>query len=1829
MSNVKRKKPTRLLAALLAMMMVLSLLPSNVGIVVAATEEHPNAVTITVKDEKGNAIEGAEVECKINLIVEDTSYTQKLSTDENGVVEVMEANDFEVGKYEISANITTSEYEGTLETVAIESAEDNFEVVLERKKALTANTGLVYNRSEQELVTLNIPFQEDDEVTWMVDDQAVTENWKVSNRDIKNNITNIPKKTEAGEYRVTLIVKRENEEINETVKTEISKAKIEGISITNKELCYDGTEQELVTLEGEFEEQDTITWEVIKDETETERKLSENNIPVATEVGTYKVTFTVERGSNYKYEATVETIISKGTIDKGIEITSNELSYNGQMQEALTINNKSGYGLWYQISDETPQEDNWKEITQAEKPMVQDAGNYKIWIKITKENYVDSTQFYDVEVKKGDRTLEFKKEKYNRENSGTINFIGFGPYNKITFDFSASCDLISDDEKIEYSITCTKDGIAKIDEDTGVLSELSCPGKITVQAKLSDNDNYNESTIEYTLIVRANKKDNGDFIKFENDEDETYVLGTNEGVISERQAQKCNPYIDGEIKYSIEQADNNISKAVAINSKTGEVSVNNYNALAELMSANDGALNIIVCASKESGKYWDTDEVSYKVSIVFAETPENPYTLPDTVGDNGWYKSKVVLTPAEGYLISKSAEGFDSTTTFQDQGDHRRYVYLKNIETGAITDKVPVDIKIDSEDPSIEKIEYAKSPQDNFWETITLGFYQSSVTVRLTAQDATSGIASFTCTYTREEGVKSEGYHEEEKIEIIDQVSEQLKGTYVAEFTLTAAEQKQYRGHLSVVATDNAGNSSEEKNDTNNVFVVDNVAPELLNVEYSVGAKGSLGEQDADIEQYVDEIRNIDDIHYYDQKVEVKFTIKEANFYSEDVEVKVQKDNQDLTSDDNDEIEIIWETSEDQDEHQDEHIGSFSLEGDGSYTVSIEYKDKSGNEMKSYTSETIVVDTTAPVFEDLTTREENYKQYYNEDVVLKFKITEANFYKEDVSVTVKKDGNSYDYSKLEWEEKKDDNEIIGKITLEAPDDHTGDGEYSISIEYSDPSGNAMQTESGEECGFKPITIDTTAPVIAVKYTNKNVINTLEDSENHSRKYFDDKQTATVTITERNFDAAKVDITILAKDVVGNEIELGETSLEWTSDGDDHTAEITYDVDANYTFDISCMDKADNKSEDYEKDYFTVDRNAPTNLQIYYSNSVLETILESISFGFYNAKVTVTLVAEDITSEINSIVYSYVKAKGVSSVNAEKKNQTITANSIQYDGKTAKAVFEIPKDTLNSSNQFNGTVEFKAVDRAGNTSELKGTKRIVVDTIAPTATVSYNNAVNVVGDVSYYDGDIQATVTINEANFYASDVNVMVSKDGGTPTAVSTNWNDTNVDTHVGTFTITGDGDYVVTIDYTDKSMNKMTSYSSNKMTIDTKIEEPTYTINGEAKSEVGGAYKGDMVVGFEYADQNYDTASIKLTRTRFDKVEDVTKDFVQVSENDNGGSGRFAIPTNVENDGIYVLTIGMTDKAKHSAESKITFTVNRYGSVYEYSDELVSLIQDGGQYVKSVEDDLVITEYNADEILEGSLQLLVTRDGENVEVDYENNRVNTPNQNTSEGWYQYTYTIKAENFEEDGVYKISLASAYATTDSATNDSTSVPENSVDENGNKILDTMSFTVDSVAPEIRNVINLDQKIADIDKIENGKLPVKYTIVDVGGLKNIEIIVNDKTIQTLDEEDFANNIYSYTGTFEIEEQDGMDAQKVRIIATDFAGNVTDTDSEEFLAAHSANNANSTFVFMNEVTISRNFFVRWVANKPLFWGTIGGIIVLIGAAGIFVVFRKKKKEN
>ncbi len=2031
MSNFKCKTSSRLLAAFLSFVMVISMFPLTTMTALAATTEHPDAVTVTVVDDDGLPVQGATVAFTIDSIVNGDAYkTGSLTTDDKGVVEVLAAADFVADDLTIAATITADGHDsGEITEQAIVSAEQDIQGVIKsnliKDVTITWNENLEYTGNPLSFVS--VTEIEGDTIEYEIDGQPADK----------------AEKTDAGTYTVKVTVKRtDKEDLTATKDITISPKALEIGVTANTNLVYNKDEQALVSIPTGLVIGDKVTW-IVNDGTPESyivNKTNINNVPKATNVGEYTVKLSVERNANYTVYKSEEikelkAVITATKIDNlSAELVSG-LVYNGADQELVKKNEQddayvsgleTGDKVYFIVgTDETTvmASDAWTEWTESVLPVGKDAATYTVRIKVVRTNYNDTEVELDptnVTIAKATQDFAFVESNPDADTV-TVEELNNG----LEYNFAA----VDNDKKVAnstftYSLELEEEdkNIATIGTDGKLV--VTGAGVITVVAELSGDNNYDKAVKKQTIEITVG----GGLVSFAKDEID-YTVGDNNG-FEANVATKTHNDDRGSITYSIIDSDKYGLKI----SKSGVVSVDNYDKLAAEVSKSSGELTVTVKVDKAVDKNWrgniryEADSDTYKIKITFLATPVNPYTLSAVDGTNDWYKTTATVTPVDGYKIAKNAgDVFDTTVTFnedgKDQGTDVRYVYLKDTTTGCITDKIAVNIKIDSVNPDKLNIQFSEL---NLMEKIgqSLGFYNPSVTITFTAEDATSGIDHFDWTYTPENGEP-----------VTKEIAVSVEGNKAtATLTLPADEAEQLHGKISFTATDKASNEIGKSDDY--TFIVDTIAPEL-----SVKYQGQ-----APYEAKVDAYNGAD---FFNSNVEVELTITETNFYDEDVVVKVSKNGEEATP-----VTPSWNGN----------VGTFTLSGDGDYVVYVTYTDKAHMEMIPYTSEVITVDTTAPIvkieyvhdgnvqktiftviehnfrasdvvitgdMKDIAGNDVNFtgaqlteilqaatwkdtgndtytyeydqyvngiydlrmdyqdvadwnatqyvadqfiidhgiptnvtieyaktpldtflevitlgfynpsvtvrftaydtssgvesftwsykKQdgasvinhpdsvaettvvatqdstdktkftatititaeeaaqyrgslsvfatdtfknksvtkvdngnvivvdnvaptmtveystadrvvdttktsYYNNDILVTFKVTEANFYSEDVKVFVSKDGGapySVD-SQITWGERDENDLTVGTMTLAAPADHTGDGDYVITVEYTDKSSNVMTKYTSDV-----YTIDTIAPVIGVDYKNTTVVNTLKDKNNNDRKYFADTQTAVVTINEHNFVEGEVDFTIIARDVTGAELDVSalNTKTAWSHEGDVHTITITYPGDANYTFDVKYTDLATNEAADYATDYFTVDKTDATNLTVSYSTSVLDTVLESLSFGFYNAKMTVTITAEDPTSGVHSFLYSYKNAPGVSSVNAELINQAIEAADIQYseDGKKATVTFEIPKMVLGNDNQFNGTVEFTATDRSGNgTDPLKDDTRIVVDNIAPTAQVGYNEATNVVGDISYYNGNINATVTITEANFYANDVQVMVSKDGGAATAVTPTWKDNSVDVHVGTFTLTEDGDYVVTINYKDKSSNTMATYTSKQMTIDTKIEAPTYTVNGEAKTEEGGAYKGDATIGFNFEDQNFDTKTIKLTRTRFDSVEDVTEEFIKVNDVEKGGNGTFTIPSEVGNDGIYILTIGMTDKALHTTESQIKFTINRYGSVYEYNDYLVSLIKDGGQYITisggekaAITDDLVITEYNADQLLEGSLKILITRDGEAVEAVYATNPENINNQVGvgDSGWYQYVYTISASNFAEDGVYRITLSSQYGASDSETNDSTSVPDNSIDAEGNKILDTMNFTVDTKAPEIRNIVNLEEAIINAQTVD-----VKYTIVDVGGLKSIEVILNGETIDTITE--FGDSAFNYSGQFTINESSS--AQTVQLKVTDLAGNVTDTASDDF-------STGDLYVFNDEVTVSTNFFVRWYANTGLFWGSIGGVIVLAGAVLFLVAYKRKKKEE
>jgi len=779
-------------------------------------------------------------------------------------------------------------------------------------------------------------------------------------------------------------------------------------------------------------------------------------------------------------------------------------------------------------------------------------------------------------------------------------------------------------------------------------------------------------------------------------------------------------------------------------------------------------------------------------------------------------------------------------------------------------------------------------------------------------------------------------------------------------------------------------------------------------------------------------------------------------------------------------------------------------------------------------------------------------------------------------------------------------------------------DYILEIGYTDFSTNDAGITANDGLNTtksyvsKTVTVDKVAPVIDVTYGNTDVINIVDEI-----KYFDKIQTAVITVTEHNFRAEDIAAAITAKNVVGDDVDVADFAAQlaneanWKHDGNVHTAEIQYTVDANYTFDIDYEDLALNASADYKQDLFTVDTTAPKNLTVSYSTSFFEQIKESITFGYYNAKMTVTITAEDETSGIYHFAYSYIKGEDVSDINAELLDQAIKEAEITYDGKKATASFDIPKMVLGNDNQFNGTVEFTAFDRSEVSTQMKDADVIVVDNIAPTAKITYNAPIQTANGISYYDGNINATIVINEANFDAKDVVISVTKNGAA-FPVNVTWTDESVDTHIGTFTLTSDGDYFVAVQYEDKSGNQMTTYTSNELTLDSTM--PSIEVSNIKANSANKDEKYSFVITVN--DTNLDPSTLKPVLKAVVQKENGIYEIVDIDL----GNARTVITgqtytytvEDLPDDGLYTLTCevkdmsanGMSQIVLDDGESydQVQFSINRNGSAFGYDNKFTEELV-GQYYIYSVDKDVVIVEVNVDPIEEYK----VTLNGKDLVegTDY------TTVQTSKDGeWSKRTYTIKKALFEAEGEYNIIVSS----TDKADTTAFSDVKNLA----------LAFVVDQTKP-VLTITGLEAG----GRYQTDAQTVTLIPTDEGGrLNSLTVLVLDSNGNPLKDDSGADISVRFEMSGEellkyLEENDGKVTftvpeglnNQVKVICTDCA-----TSAE--------GQTNEYGELFERVTVSQNQFVIFYANTPLFVGTIVGVLAVIGLI-IFLIKRKKDKKN
>ena len=1219
--------------------------------------------------------------------------------------------------------------------------------------------------------------------------------------------------------------------------------------------------------------------------------------------GTVTVTAKKAADENYKAAQASYTLTVKDVIKFDKETP--ELDFDPEKEntytQEVTIGAISGV-VKYKIEESTPS-DAASIDESSGKVTITKPGKIKVGADLTiREGGNPGKTFsasYILTVNKADQT-NFAFEKQNPRA------ITYDPKNN-TFSNKASSD--QGEDNVTYEIT-SDNGVASIDSTTGILTILKA-GDVTVKATRAADDKYNEVTAEYTLTI--NKADQTNFA-FENQNPEAITYDPKNNTFSN--------------KASSDQGADNVT--YTITSGKDVASIDDSNGTLTINKAG----TVTVKATRAADDKYNEVTAEYTLTINKADQTNFAFEKPNPEART--YKPGLTFENK-----ASSDQGADNVTytITSDNGVASIDIYgtLTILKAGDVTVKATraaddkynevtaeytlTIYKADQTGFVFEKTQHeiTYEPDLTFDNAATGGQSTGNVTYTITSGNDVATIDSKTGTLK----INKAGTVTVKAVRAGDdcyndssEISYTLK---INRADQTGFEFEQYDNDTYKI-TYNTGMSF--KNAASGGQSTGNITYSLSSDIVSIYNDGNITFKDGQVGTVtVTATRAADDKY---NEVSTKYTLNISYLVTPEnsyVLSGAKLDNNskwytgDITITPADGYKISWSNKLSNNEWSDyltvstegnENAKTVYLKNDEGITAGIDIGD-----------EKLMIDRTAPaVSVKYDNNSADSDKYFDKDRTATITITEHNFDPAKVEAIVTVNGTvsdkfNADLKKAEsWKSEGDVH--TAKITF------SDNADYTFSINCTDKAGHVTENNSVTfaegSVATGDFTVDKTAPKIEVAYDNNSVKN---------GKYFKADRTATITITEHNFDVSRVKALITDKnatDTVSDYAAYLSDLKNWTADGDKHTATITFSVDADYTFSISCTDKAGNanKAVNYSESEvpkkFTVDKTNPENLVISYSESVLDIVLRTISFGFFNPDITVTVKADDTTSGIDYFTYS------------TDGNKTVTAaqaKDVKYD-KDGKAYI-----TFRIAPQYRGKISFKAFDRAGNSTGMSDDKTVVADNIKPVISVEYDNNKHDNNNTTFYTAKRTATIKITEANFFTEafdknylKITVVRTDDNGKKTTtvlknadLTTPFEDSNGNVHTAKLDFVEDGDYTFTIDYTDFSGNKARTYSTS-FTIDKT--RPTIDVSYDNNSAKNSKYfKTDRTATITINEHNFDASRV-VTKVTNKNATGTVGDYAAYLKNaknwkTNGNTHTATIRFTTEAD--YTFNISYSDKA--------------------------------------------------------------------------------------------------------------------------------------------------------------------------------------------------------------------------------------------------------------------------------------------------------------------------
>ncbi len=1136
------------------------------------------------------------------------------------------------------------------------------------------------------------------------------------------------------------------------------------------------------------------------------------------------------------------------------------------------------------------------------------------------------------------------------------------------------------------------------------------------------------------------------------------------------------------------------------------------------------------------------------------------------------------------------------------------------------------EIIIDTEKPYELNIEYHPTIVSKLLKR--LGIYNVPIQVTLKAKDDVSGIDRFVYSYK----------NKEEIVSLKDMSYDSKTNTYQYDFKI----QPQYRGKMKFIAYDKAGlNTTYEDNE----IIVDDLAPRItirnvedgkfynedkevmiqikeenyteedvkdgrfkititkdkvdtnfqinpndikegvycktvsfhedgnyiidINYEDCAGNKASKKvhftiDQTKPIIHISYDNNNVKNGKYFNKSRTATISIRERNFDAKNINMNIKKDDKPYGN-------VIWK------HHGDIHTTTILFHEDGNYLFEIQCFDFAGNRNgkidygNSIATNSFVVDQSAPTNLDIKIDGISVLEQ-------KPKILFDTFYKEEKNIKLEADCKDSGEWKLEYQKVASPKEYHETKNWNVYSKEKGiklipNEKYIIYFKATDRAGNETIVHStGIVVDNKKLngTIQKAKPQIQLNKQSVDInINVKEPGCQNNDMVNNEYHSGICKISYRIY---TLDTKAEERNVIFDKNEKIEGAL-FDNDSLAYEWNGTIRIDnkkfnSNHIIvEITCIDNAGNRNVIATKDcMIQIDSTAPL-VDVEYINNIASN--NSYFKAQRTAIITITernFNPKDVCIKITSSNHKlpkqsvWTKVEGTNNLDDTKWKMTISYLD-EGDYTFSISYRDLANNFCNKINYHNSV--------APNVFTIDKTK--------PLVHVIYDN--NQAYNGNYYNKSRVATITVVEDHFDSKNVHINLNAyDNGIKKEIPSisKWIHKG-NQHIATIIFKQDAFYTLNIDVIDQANNQSKKIQTQKFYIDQT--KPLLEISGVKNDSTN---KDDVIPVIMFKDTNFDRRKIKITlKNSKHKNIKVEGRYHNIS---NGITFTFKnFDRKKIYDDIYTLTVNVEDRAGNEVEKTIRFSINRFGSVYEFDKELITL---NGKYHTFV-DDIKVIEENPTKIKD--IEILLFKNNKTIKL-IQNKNFKIIKTGGSGQWYTNTYIIYKENFKEDGIYRIALRSK----DEAGN---------ITENGfyNKHAN-IYFGVDHTKPII-HITNLEDNKIYSEEFRKIKMLVDDNLM----LSSIYVYLDHKELIAWNKEDIRKikeqqDYFSFTISNTLKK-----SHNLKVVCMDEAGNKVVNEVKNFY-------------------ITTDWTVKLIHNKILIY--FGIAVLCVGGFGLLHYVKKKKED-